>query len=454
MKEITTVFAGMIATALLAATPTVSNVSMMQNMSTREVTITYSLSSVPAIVTLDIETNCVVDAQERWVSIGAENIMNVAGDAFVRVSEAKETYSISWHPEASWPGYTIPSGGARAVVTAHDICAGPMYMTIDLSATSRRVCYYPSAAAVPGGVTNDLYKTSSILLRRVDARNVTFPMGSFFEGGGAQEAQHTALLTNDYYLGVYPITQSQWQRVMGANPARYKVQGAMRPVENMTYAKVRTSANDTYSGTYDYPSAPYGDSFLGKLNTLTGNLLGLDLPSEAQWEYAAKAGNIDGFFGRADSPIPMKSDGTMNSTDAIPLAKTIGRYKRNGGQDNWTTPAETVGPDLATAIVGTYLPNDWGFYDMFGNVAEWCKDWYQEDVTALGGAPNVNGAKALDGEDGAKKVVRGISASGCEGEYTDMRPAYRNGYKALEAPPTYAHIGIRIVASGCEKANP
>ncbi|MBR2838472.1 MAG: formylglycine-generating enzyme family protein [Kiritimatiellae bacterium] len=453
MKELTTVFAGMFAATLLAAAPTVSDVTMTQNVSTREVTITYRLSSVPAIVTLDIETNCVVDAQERWASIGAENIMNVAGDAFVRVSEPKDAYSISWHPEASWPGFKIPSGGARAVVVAHDLCDGPRYMAIDLAAAGQRVHYYPSATAVPGGVTNDLYKTSSILLRRVDARNVTFPMGSFYEGGGANETQHTALLTNDYYLGVYPVTQSQWQRVTGSNPSRWKVQGAMRPVELVSYARVRTASNDAYSGAYDYPNAPHCDSFLGKLNTLTDNLLGLDLPSEAQWEYAAKAGNVDGFFGRSDSPIPMKSDGTINPAEAIPIANTIGRYKRNGGQDNWATPGENVGPDKGTAIVGTYLPNDWGFYDMLGNVAEWCVDWYQVDITALNGQPNVNGAQSLDAVAGSDKVVRGSNASGCECEYNNMRPAYRGNLSATSTP-TWQHNGLRIVASGCEKANP
>ena len=455
MKASISTCAALLASALQAVTPTVSDVSMTQNSLSREVTITYRLSAVPAIVTLDIETNCVVDAQEKWVSIGAENIMNVAGDAFVRVSEQKDTYSISWHPVASWPGHVIPSGGARAVVVAHDLCDGPKYMAVDLAATANpRVRYYPSADAVPGGVAADLYKTSSLLLQRVSARNVTFPMGSFNEGGDANEAQHTALLTNDYYLGVYPVTQSQWQRVMGSNPSRWKTQGAMRPVEQVSYAKVRTAANDTYSGAYDYPNAPHGDSFLGKLNTLTGNVLGFDLPSEAQWEYAAKAGNIDGFYGRADSPIPVKSDGTIDSTTAIPIANTIGRYKRNGGQDNWTTPATDVGPEKGTALVGTYLPNDWGFYDMFGNVAEWCLDWYQADITGLNGRPNVNGAKSLDNADGSNKVVRGISSGGCEGEHNQMRPAFRSWRAANGIPDYWYHIGLRVVCSGCEKVAP
>ena len=454
MKASISTCAALLASALQAVTPTVSDVSMTQNSSSREVTITYRLSAVPAIVTLDIETNCVVDAQEKWVSIGAENIMNVAGDAFVRVSEQKETYSISWHPVASWPGHVIPSGGARAVVVAHDLCDGPKYMAVDLATTANpRVRYYPSADAVPGGVTADLYKTSSLLLQRVSARNVTFPMGSFNEGGGANEAQHTALLTNDYYLGVYPVTQSQWQRVMGSNPSRWKTQGTMRPVEQVSYAKVRTAANDTYSGAYDYPNAPHGNSFLGKLNTLTGDVLGFDLPSEAQWEYAAKAGNIDGFFGRADSPIPMNGDGTLNNSAAIPIVNTIGRYKRNGGQDNWTTPAADVGPEKGTALVGTYLPNDWGFYDMPGNVCEWCLDWYQDDITGLNGKPNVNGAQMLDTTAGSKKVVRGATAAGCEVDCAQMRPSYRASLSASSAP-TWEHNGLRVVCSGCEKVAP
>ncbi|MBR2838473.1 MAG: formylglycine-generating enzyme family protein [Kiritimatiellae bacterium] len=417
---------------LLAATPAVSGVAMSQNPATREVTITYKLSSVPAIVTFDIETNGSGAAASSWSSIGGEGLRNVSGDAFVEITESRQTYAIRWNPDRSFPGPLAAS--ARAVVTAHDVGDPPDYMVVPLypSATGGTalpgVRYYPSAAHLPGGVGADRYKTSHLVMRRVRAKNVVFRMGSTGEGSSNQnEALHNASLSSDYFIGVYPITQKQWQRVKGNTPSYWSVQGAMRPVENVSYNDVRTSDNNSWSSTYEYPNRPHGQSFLGRLNALTGDALGFDLPSEAQWEYVARAGNGVGHLGRADTGITRAE------------AKTVGRMAYNGGQltPSYTEPPATVGPENATAIVGSYLPNDWGVYDMLGNVGEWCLDWYQADISGLNGAPNMTAS--------GTKVVRG-AMYGCQTGESGMRPAYRSYSRAAVMRERYT--GVRVVCTG------
>jgi len=430
-----------------AAAPVVTNVEFSQNRASREVTVQYKLSSVPAIVTVDFETNYVENAETKWASIGAENIRNVTGDAFVEVTAAKAAYALSWRPDVSWPGATLPVGSIRAVVTAHDLCDAPDYMTVMLSASATpQVRYYPCAAAVPGGVTNSEYKTSSLLMRRIHAKNVIFPMGSVAENG-VSASLHPAKLTDDYYIAVYPITQSQWYAVYGNNPSYFSHADApMRPVESVSYARIRMSSGDSKDVNYDWPNAPHPNSYLGKLNTMTGNRLAFDLPCEAQWEYAARAGNWSGFLGRSDVPY---------SGGQISLNK-VGRWANNGGKPGGSEPNRTVDASKGTAIVGSYLPNDWGIYDTLGNVGELCIDYYQGSTVIAGiaadgepyyGRPNVKaGGKTLSDGDGGNKVYRGGGLGWCAYSSATMCPAYRG---AVEPTVTYQrYFGLRVICRG------
>ena len=422
-----------VAAQLLPAAPTVSGVTLSQDPATREVTVTYTLSAVPAIVTFDIETNGVGAAASAWASIGGERLRNVSGDVFAEITDSKATYTISWHPDRAFNETLAAS--ARAVVRAYDVGNPPDYMVVPLYPATTGgtampdVRYYQDADFLPGGIGDVAYKTSRLVLRRIHAKGVVFRMGSTGEvTDRPNEELHNANLTNDYFIGVYPITQHQWKRVMGTTPSYWSVTGTMRPVESVSYNDVRTSGSNTWSRDYDYPNPPHGDSFLGKLNTLTGNVLGFDLPSEAQWEYAARAGNGVGHLGRADTGIT-RAD-----------AKKVGRMAYNGGQltPSYTEPPVTVGPTNATAIVGSYLPNDWGLYDMLGNVAEWCLDWYQDDISGLNGAPNTNAATNT-------KVTRG-AGYGCQTGEVNMRPAFRSFKCAANVRERYT--GARVACAG------
>jgi len=165
--------------------------------------------------------------------------------------------------------------------------------------------------------------------------------GTFMMGSPVSEAdrdrdeiQRQVTLTNGFYLGKYEVTQAQWERVMGNNPSENK--GADRPVEEVSwydaveFCKKRTEMEKKAG------RVPQGMSY--------------QLPTEAQWEYACRAGTTTKYSWGDDINPKL-----ANYTDSG-LKKTM--------------------------AVGSYRPNPWGFYDMHGNVWEWCADWFGEYPTS------------------------------------------------------------------------
>ena len=260
-----------------------------------------------------------------------------------------------------------------------------------------------------------------LVMRKINAKGVTWTMGSTAletERNASREATHQVTLTNNYYIGVFPITQEQWGLIQTsrAAPSYFAnlADRAMRPVEQVCYNEIRNAANDTaVNASYNWPNDPNPSSFLGLLNARTG--IAFDLPSEAQWEFAARAGNGDTKWGDGLGIQNQNPDGNLNQ---------LGRYRANGGGTN---PAASSDATAGTAIVGTYKPNDWGIYDMYGNVWEWCLDWYQDNISTLGGKVNINpenSAQTLSGSAGSNRPVRG---GGCTNVAGECRPAFRTG---------------------------
>lgn len=421
--------------ASFAAIPEVTSVTMSQASDSRLVTITYTLGEAPGVITLDVQTNATANAatdDPGWASIGGKAVWNATGDVWKKVETGSHT--ISWRPDLSWPDHKITDGRARAVVTAWALDNTPDYMAVDISkaataATDKK--YYPAADFVPGGVTNGLYKTTMLLMRKIMAKDVTWTMGSVMESGrtAAANDSHQVTLTNNYYIGVYPVTQTQWQGIAGFNNSQFATEKEMRPVDFVSYNEIRMAAGDTAaraSDAKDWPEPPYAGSFLDKLRDKTG--FDFDLPSEAQWEFAARAGNGEGRWGNG-KPISITSGVDSNLDD-------LGRYKLNGGYIGGTVEptAATCNATNGTAIVGSYLPNDWGLYDMFGNMREWCLDWYVADNTALNGAVNTE-------QTTTDRVVRG---GGWKHDANYCRPAYRG---QLNSTSRANNNGVRVVCT-------
>ena len=144
-------------------------------------------------------------------------------------------------------------------------------------------------------------------------------------------------ISKHFYLGKFAVTQEQWEAVMKKNPSRYK--GPKLPVNNVSWYSCQ--------------------EFIQKLNAKTKG--GYRLPTEAEWEYACRAGTNSNFLNEIKP----------NSLNAkSPLYMNI-------GSSNLKMPID----------VGSYVPNAFGFYDMLGNVWEWCKDWFAYESGVLGEDP-------------------------------------------------------------------
>ena len=457
-----TILAATASAALSAAVPNVTGVTMSQA-SDRLVTITYTLSDAPAVITLDVQTNVTGDV---WASIGGEAVWNAMGDVWKKVGDGltagnSASCTITWHPDHSWPDHKIEGNNTRAVVTAWALENTPDYMVVDLTGVPAEdtVRYYPGVDFLPkkgfdqsgAAVTNNPdYKTSKLLMRKIMARGIEWTMGSVDSEpmrNAQREATHHVTLPNNYYIGVFTITQRQWKYVVTNNlfTARFQVDGEMRPMESISHNDMRYSIDtagpnavtDAEIAAYSWPSNPAPTSFLGRLRSKTG--LDFDLPSEAQWEFAARAGHGSPFCG----------DGSEINNANISKMGRFGRPKdSDDGNRGQLKPAEG-----GTAIVGSYKPNDWGLYDMYGNVWEFCLDWFENDIAntkdtsgnSYAGRPNislVDPRKTLSGSssDGSR-IYRGGSW-GHDSLY--CRSAHRGMNTMYSRDSVY---GVRVVCT-------
>ncbi len=197
--------------------------------------------------------------------------------------------------------------------------------------------------------------------------------------GRDEKPQHRVRITKPFYLGKYPVTEEQWGAVMGNNPN--SVKNAKNPAENVTWDECQ--------------------QFVKKLNAKSGTGGGrFQVPSEAQWEFACRAGSTTHYcFG----------------DDASKLGEYAWRYAVLSGEKPETHP------------VGQKKPNAWGLYDMHGNVWEWCADWYDAGYYAKSPVDDPRGPATV-----SNRVVRGgfwaIDASLCRSASRGSRAPERRNF--------------------------
>ena len=339
MKVKSCVFVALASLAAFAdpTDPQVALVSAGQDLN-RVVTVKYTLDE-PAIVTFDVLTN--------GVSIGAENLKTASGDLWrvVAATGSGEVRTIAWNAYESWPDHKFKNGEVSVKVTAWATNSPPDYMVIKLVGDDKGArTFYTAPEQLPGvgGVTNDMYKTDYLVMRRIPAAGKTFRMGSPASEPARQsnEILHYVSLTNDFYMSVFELTQGQFMNVVGSEPTTYSSYSyePTHPVDWIVYNSFRGSSALWPNDGHDVDPSKDLYTFRTVLN-----LPSLDLPTESEWEFACRAGT-----------------GTARP-DMVAAVGDLAWYADNS--------------DGATHEVGLKLPNPWGLYDMFGNVSEWCRDY-------------------------------------------------------------------------------
>ena len=284
---------------------------------------------------------------EFTATVNGQNIL-IDGRA-IGANASNGTHTATWTPSPELRVKALDCTMTARLLSA-DNPSGDDYMIIDLdtgSVTYEGLLY--SQDLSNARYNTDTYKTDKMVLRKVPrwADRASLPNAASLPATGYQTG-HSALNhstpTNwvtklDYYIGVFPVTQAQYVKFGQSNPSACTDAIGNHPVENVCYDDLRggtragtalTEVDSTDSGT-----------FLQRLNCKTGNTFAFDLPTEVMYEIACRAGQTGKYY--------WGDDATVFSTYVV--------YNTS-----------------STAATGSKTPNDWGLYDVVGNVYEWCLD--------------------------------------------------------------------------------
>lgn len=276
------------------------------------------------------------------------------------------THRVTWDLAADHPGLVTSNFTARVTVTPLGDTA-PVYMVIDLSAgPSAGAGEYPVRYTTRApDLSDDTCRTTEMWLRRCPAGTFSMGYDGYMSAPNSAWAPHNVTHSWPFYIGIFECTQQQWYQVQGNWPGFYsnETYRASRPVEQVSFQNIRGETgwldNDPASG-----ANCVSGTFIANLRARTG-ITWIDLPTESQWEYAARAGT-DYEYGWAGV-----------------TSGTIKNYARTANSPTGVTGLimnskdGTISTVAGTGKVGSYAPNNWGIYDMLGNVAEWCGDGYK-----------------------------------------------------------------------------
>ncbi len=351
MKKEILAFASTIA-ACSAMAFTVTDVSARQRYPWNNlVDVDFTIGDTAATDTFRIEVKAAYAGGDR--ELEARTFLT---DPVVKAGRGRVTWAI----EEDYPN--LKAEDVKVAVTVVPFTSlTPVYMVIDLSEGSTAKSYdvrYTTKDPVHTPKANDACKTTQLWLRRIKATGVPFVFRSTTT---PKENNNTfyVKLTKDYYIGIFETTQQQWYQMSGkwVGEMSNETWRATRPLDNYSPALLYTADDFLWPDVKE----PIASSLLKKLRNRTG-LATLNLPTEAQWQFAAVAG--------ATRSIDRYLDPNGNQYNLADIA----RYYANATNESYSTGL--CDADSGTACVGTYKPNAFGLYDVIGNVNEDCLDPY------------------------------------------------------------------------------
>lgn len=377
MKHLFSIALFLSASAVFAK-PTVIVDSTVQN-GDGSVTINYKLSGEPAIVCFDIQTNS--------VSVGGRNLRRVAGDVN-RIVALKHDFAtpyagtIRWFPygtELGRGGFALDAS-VTAQVSAYATNCPPAYMTVNIGLpnnywpTASRgygLRFYPDAESLPGGLESPRYRESVVVMRKIPATDVVWrhgaPNDNTWPTRSSNEFNYYVKLTNDFYIGVFPVTHCQMMAIRSVDGTTRTNYESMSDFNAAAASQVNyNNMRESSSNKRVTAAVPSAGSILGQLRKRMG--VAFDLPTSLEWEFACRAGT--------KGPIYNSDTWDLKKLDKI--AWTINNQPRDasGNLLKFTHP------------VGLLDPNAWGLYDMIGNQWDMCLDFCPsptEQFAALGG---------------------------------------------------------------------
>ena len=373
-------------------------------------------------VSYDLDEDAVVTMA---ISIGgtkltAATVRTLVGDVNRKVT-AGNGRSIVWKAYKDCDNLNVAAGQLSVELTAWTPIRPPDYMVCDLRTESaERVRYYASSNDVPGGVTNRMYKSDYLLMRRIPAAMVRHRQGSPVDTTvrGGNETAHYCTLSEDYYMAVYEFTEAQYALV-GGSRAKTTSFDVTEGEDSQCYPLTGVYWKNNIRGNVGVAAAPESSSILGRLNTRVG-ISTFDLPTDAQWEYACRAGTDTTLY-----------DGTESGYGGASAAG----YER-AKVLAWMTDNSDGHPHE----VGLKPANAWGLYDMLGNTREWCRDgnaaYANDDDVAdpvLSGNFIMRGGSYHDGTYNCTSSARNDSHAGWSGETNGNWNFY--GFRVMCAIP-------------------
>ena len=330
---------------------------------------------------------------------------------------------------ATIPDYDLTAlGKSRPILKPPEIAEKAMPAVVQIIASSgsreERPVARPSPAPAPPGL--ETYRDPTTGMEFVRVKGGCYEMGDTFGDGDPDERPVHQVCVNDFYLGQYEVTVGQFRQFVNATGYRTEAEreGWAVALTDRGWAKVmdRNWKNPGFSQTHQHPvvcvSWNDAQAFLDWLSKKMGKAF--RLPTEAEWEYTARSGGqkVKYSWGNG-SP----SDNIADESIKRAYPKLVQKY--------WEGYDDTF---VFTAPVGSFSPNELGLYDMGGNVAEWCQDWYGKDYYASSPKDNPSGPGS-----GEYRVFRGGSWGS---DPRSVRAAYRYG----GAPSIrYGSLGFRLV---------